>query len=321
MKSWTIRFDNGRAVMERRESPPPRAQAGELLVKVRASSLNRGELIAGLGLHGAAPDPKPAGGEASGVVEAVGEGVAGFAPGDRVMGRAKGAFAEYAVMDAREAMHVPASLSFEAAAAVPLVFLVTYDMLAEQGALQKGEWLLITAVSSGVGVACAQLGRMLGAKLIGTSGSADKLARLDLDVAIPTRKPDFAGQVLEATAGKGANLAVNALGGSVFAELVRAMAYRGRIAIVGYVDGRTTSEIDLDAVHARRLKIFGVSNKMRSAPERAGTVQAFVRDVLPAFADGRIKPVIDKVFPMDELPAAVAYMNSDAQLGKIVVSV
>ncbi len=320
MKSWTIRFDNGRAVMERRESPAPSAAAGELLVKVRASSLNRGELIAGLGLHGAAPDPKPAGGEASGTVEAVGAGVTGFAPGDRVMGRAKGAFADFAVMDAREAMQVPASLSFEAAAAVPLVFLVTYDMLVAQGALQKGEWLLVTGVSSGVGVACAQLGRLLGAKLIGTSGSAAKLAKLDLDLALETRKPDFAERAIAATGGTGVDLAVNTVGGSLFPACLASLAYRGRLAIVGYVDGRTTSEIDLDAVHAKRLKIFGVSNKMRTAPERAGMVQGFVRDVLPAFADGRIKPVIDRVFAMDELPAAVAYMNSDAQLGKIVVT-
>ncbi len=320
MKSWTIRFDKGSAVMESREAPVPQAKAGEILLKVHASSLNRGELIAGLGLHGAAVDPKPAGGEAAGVVEAVGEGVAGFAKGDRVMGRAKGAFADYAVLDAREAMQMPASLTYEAGAAIPLVFLVTYDMLVEQGGLQKDEWLLITGVSSGVGVACAQLGRFMGAKVIGTSGSAEKLAKLDLDLALHTRKPDFVERAVAATGGKGVNLAISTVGGSLFPACLATLAYRGRLAIVGYVDGQTRAEVDLDAVHAKRLKIFGVSNKMRTAPERAGMVQGFVRDVLPAFGDGRLKPVIDRVYPMNELPAAVAYMNSDAQLGKIVVT-
>lgn len=320
MKSWTIRFENGRARLEPAEAPKPQAKAGELLVRVRASALNRGEFIAGHGLHGAAVDPKPAGNEATGDVEAVGEGVTAFRAGDRVMGRAKGAFAEYAVMDAREAMLKPSSLSYGEAAAVPLVFLVAYDMLVVQGGLQKGEWLLVTGVSSGVGVACAQLGRFLGAKVIGTSGSPAKLAKLELDLAIATRKPEFAAQVLAATGNKGANLAVNNVGGSVFAEVVRSLGYLGRLAVVGYVDGQTTSEIDLDAVHARRLKVFGVSNKNRTAEERGATVAGFVKDVLPAFAAEKLRPVIDKMFPMAELPAALAYMETDAHVGKIVVS-
>lgn len=320
MKSWTLRFDGARAVMAMREAPVPKPQAGEVLVKVHASSLNRGELIAGIGLHGSAPDPKPAGGEAAGVVEAVGEGVTAFAAGDRVMGRAKGAFADYTVIDTRECMKVPGSLSYEAAASVPLVFLVTYDMLVVQGGLQKGEWLLITGVSSGVGVACVQLGKFLGAKVIGTSGSAAKLAKLGLDLAIETRKPGFAKQAIEATGGKGVNLAVNTVGGTLFPDCLKSLAYQGRLAIVGYVDGKTSAEVDLDAVHAKRLKVFGVSNKMRTAPEREGMVKGFAKDVLPAFGDGRIVPMIDRVFPMAELQAAVDYMNSDVQLGKIVVT-
>jgi NADPH2:quinone reductase len=111
------------------------------------------------------------------------------------------------------------------------------------------------------------------------------------------------------------------VGGTVFAECVRAAAYEGRLATVGYVDGVMTSEIDLDALHSSRLVLFGVSNKLRSVAKRGETVRGFVRDLLPAFADGRIKPVVDRVFDLDELPAAKAYMESNAHLGKIAVRV
>jgi NADPH:quinone reductase-like Zn-dependent oxidoreductase len=240
------------------------------------------------------------------------------------MGRASGAFAEYAVMDAREAIPIPPGLSFEQAASIPLTFMVVHDMLVAQGGLKAGEWLLITGVSSGVGVAALQAAKAMGAKVIGTSGSAAKLEALKkygLDVAIRTREPGFARQILDETGGQGVNLVVNSVGGSVFAECVRAMAFEGRLAVVGYVDGVLKSEIDLDALHAKRLRIFGVSNKLRNPEQRAVTVRGFVADFLPYFASGQIKPVIDRVFAFDELPAAKAYMESDAQVGKIVVTV
>jgi NADPH:quinone reductase-like Zn-dependent oxidoreductase len=238
------------------------------------------------------------------------------------MGRCPGAFAEYALMDSREAIPIPDGLSFEEAAAIPLVFMVVHDMLVEQGKLKAGEWLLVAGISSGVGVGSLQLAKALGANVIGTSGSKAKLeqlSRLGLDLALHTRKPDFAAQVLDRTGGKGANLVVNTVGGSVFPELVRAMAFEGRLAVVGYVDGVLKAEIDLDGVHARRLRIFGVSNKLRDAEMRAATVAGFRRDVLPLFAAGKLKPLLDKVFPFAELASAKDYMESDAHVGKIVV--
>jgi NADPH:quinone reductase-like Zn-dependent oxidoreductase len=240
------------------------------------------------------------------------------------MGRCAGAFSEYAVMDAREALPVPAGLSLHAAAAVPLTFLVVHDMLVLQGQLQAGQWLLITGVSSGVGVAALQSAKALGAKVIGTSGSADKLARLKglgLDVALQTRSPDFAAQVLEATGGAGVNLVVNTVGGTVFAECIRCMAFEGRLATVGYVDNTLKAELDIQALHVKRLTLFGVSNKQRNADQRAAGVPAFVAQMLPALADGRIKPLIDRVFPFDQLPAAQAHMEANQHLGKIVLKI
>ena len=318
MKAFWIAPGPGGTKVELRDTPTPEAKAGEVLVRMRAAALNRGELLGGKA--GAAA--KPGGGECAGEVVKVGDGVSGLAPGDRVMGRCGGGFAEYAVMDARETMRAPARLSWEEAAATPLVFLVVYDMLVTQGHLTSGQWLLVTGASSGVGVAALQTARALGARVIGTSGSDDKLARLTglgLDVGVRTRGADFHDAVMKATDGKGANLAVNNVGGSVFAEILRSLAFEGRLAIVGHLDRVMTSPLDLEALHSKRLTVFGVSNRLRNAAQRAETVRGFVRDVLPFLEDGRLRPLVDKAFAFEDLAAAIAFMESDAQVGKIVV--
>jgi NADPH:quinone reductase len=317
MRAYFIRSADRQTIVEPREVAVPAPGPQQMLVRVKAAGLNRGELM------GAPAAARPAGNDAAGEVERLGAGVTQFKVGARVMGRCPGAFAELALMDARETMAVPQTLSWEDAAAVPIVFLVVYDMLVAQGRLKAGEWLLVTGITSGVGVAALQTAKALGARVIGTSGSADKLEKLQplgLDVALATRRPDFAEAVLKATGGTGANLCVNNVGGSVFAECLRALAFEGRLAVVGYLDGVLKAQLDLDALHARRLTLFGVSNKLRNAEQRAATVRGFVEKVLPLIAEGRIKPLVDRVYPFDELPAAKARMEADAHVGKIVVT-
>jgi NADPH:quinone reductase len=322
MKSyWVVPTERG-ATIEARDGAQPEAKEGQLLIAVRATCFNRGELLLGHGARSAGA--KPAGIECAGEIAGLGAGVAGFASGERVMGRCVGGFAPYALMDAREALRVPARLSWEQAAGVPLAFLVAHDMLVTHGRLAAGEWLLVTGVSSGVGVASLQAAKALGANVIGTSGSPDKIAKLralGLDVGVVTRGTGFHDAVMKATADKGVGLVVNTIGGTVFAECMRSLAYEGRLATVGYLDRTLEAKIDLEALHAKRLTLFGVSNKLRPAAQRALTVRAFERDFLPYFADGRIVPVVDRVFAFDEVAAAHAYFESNAMVGKVVVTV
>ena len=307
--------------LELRDTAVPDPGPQQLLVRVRAAGLNRGEFLKG-GLHNPGAI-KAVGTEAAGEVFRMGADVKSFAVGDRVMGRMAGAFAEYALVDAGEAMAVPECLSWEEAASIPLTFHVVYDMLVLQGKLQAGEWLLITGVSSGVGVAAVQMAKALGAKVIGTSGSADKLERMKaigLDVGLCTRAPDFAARVMEVTGGHGADLVINTVGGSVFAEAMQCMAFEGRLAMVGYVDGVTHSDIDLSLLHTNRLRLFGVSNKLRTPAQRMQAVPQFITDMLPRIADGSVNVMLDQVFPFEQLAEAKARMEANQHLGKIVLA-
>ena len=307
MKAYFLQSAGNGMQLELREVPVPQPAAHQLLVKIHASSLNRGEFLGGLGTA------KPAGQEAAGEIAGSGE---------KVMGRCPGGFAEYGLMEKSDAIPVPANLSWEQAGAIPLAFMVVHDMLVAQGELEAGEWLLVTGISSGVGVAALQAAKAIGARVIGTSGSQeklDKLKALGLDIGIQTRSANFGKAVVEATGGKGADVVVNNVGGSVFAECIRALAYQGRLATVGYLDRVMQAQIDLDALHAKRLRLFGVSNKHRTAEQRASTVRGLIADFLPHFASGRIRPVIDRVFPFERLPEAQAYMESDAHLGKVAI--
>lgn len=323
MKSHWMQVADGVATLELKDSPKPQPGMAQILVRMRAASLNRGEFILAHGLHSKGTGAKAIGMEAAGEVVECGAGVTEFKPGDRVMGRCPGAFAEFVVMDEREAMPVPANLSWQQAASVPLVFLVVYDMLVLQGKLKSDEWLLVAGVTSGVGVGSLQLAKALGARVIGTSGSEAKLERLKslgLDVGVCTRWPDFHDAVMSATGGKGVHLVVNAVGGSVFAECVKSMAFEGRLATVGYVDGVMGGAMDIEALHAKRLTLFGVSNKLRNADQKAHSLPAFRAEVLPLFADGRITPLVDKAFEFEQLAQAKAFMDGNGQVGKIVLN-
>jgi NADPH:quinone reductase len=322
MRSYWIRSTAGGTVLEERNIPVPEPPDGQLLVRVHAAGLNRGELMSRHDLHGAEGDARPAGTEGAGEVVRTGAGVTAFKPGDRVMATSRGMFADYVLIPAALAIHVPDTLTWAEAGCTPLIFLVVHDMLVVQGKLKAGEWLFVAGASSGAGVGAIQAAKALGAKTIGTSGSAvklEKLRELGLDVGIETRGPHFYDRIMEATGGNGAGLVIDAIGGTVFAECMRSMAYEGRLAMIGYLDRVLESTIDLAALHAKRLKLFGVSAVLRPPEQRAAAVRAFKADFLPLIAAGRLKPYVDRTFSLDELAAAKAYMEADAHVGKIAV--
>lgn len=320
MRSYWIRHEGDKSILEPREAPMPEPGPGQIVVRVRATALNRGDLLGAIAFH-RSPGGRPAGVEAAGEVHAVGAGV-DFRPGTRVMTRGRGCYAEYVAVDAALATVIPAHLSWEQAAAIPTAFVTAWEAMVHYGRIKAGEWMLVAGASSGVGVAAIQLGKVLGAKMIGVSGSAAKLEKLNaigLDVGICARGEDFSARALEATGGTGVDLAVNLVGGTVFAACQKSLANFGRLAIVGYVDGTMAARFDLEATHGKRLEIFGISNAPLTPAMRAAATQGFDRDVMPAINDGRIVPVVDRVFPFDQLPQAKAYVETNAQIGKVVV--
>lgn len=321
MKSYWISKTATGTELELRELPVPTPGPDQVLVRVRATSINRGDIMGAIKLH-SAKGGRPAGVDGAGEVEAIGANVTGVAVGDRVMFRAKGCFAEYVVVESTLLTPIPACLNYEQAAVIPIAYITAYEALLQFGGLQRDDWVLIAGASSGVGVAAVQIAKMCGAKVIGTSGSTEKLTRLKelgLDAGILTRGENFTEEALRITGGAGAKLAVNLVGGSAFSGCLGVLADFGRLAVVGYVDGQMLTGLDIEPVHGKRLQIFGLSNAPLSIAMRAVAQRGFERDVMPAIIDGRIVPVIDRTFSFDELPAAKHYVEQNALLGKVAI--
>ena len=309
-----------------RDVQRPVVTAGHVLVRVYASSLNRAEFrrLRTLRIRPgqAAPEARTGGGDAAGEVVEIGDGVSGIKPGDRVMGRCAGGFAEFALLDAREVMPAPEALSWEEAACVPVVFVVVHDALFISGQLRAGETVLVTAAPSGVGVAALLLGKFLGAKVIGTSRSSVKLERLKaygLDAGVVTGSEGFGEAISRVIGDQGVDMVVDNIGGDVLVPCLNALAVGGRFVTIGRMSGVTTGELDVDRLAERRLHLYGVSNRLRTPGQRAESAKRFLTDLLPAMADGRLRPVIDRSFPLDEISVAGAWLEADQHVGKVVI--
>lgn len=319
-----IRGPGGPEVLEEREVPEPEPGRGEIRVRVHAAGVNRADLLQRRGLY-PAPADAPAdvpGLEYAGIIDAVGAGVSGLRPGDRVMGIVGGgAYAEAVVVSASLAVLIPERLTFEDAAAVPEAFITAHDAVFTLMGLRAGERLLVHAVGSGVGIAALQLAKVFGARVLGTSRSGWKLDRardLGLDVGIEAGGPGFADVVQRHTDGAGVDAILDLVGGAYLADNLRALAVKGRMAVVGLVSG-ARAELDLGLLLRKRLTLIGTALRSRSTEEKAAATRAFADATLSLLAAGRIRPVVDAVISMREAAEAHRRMEANLNFGKIVL--
>ena len=325
MRAAVMRETGGPEVFEIRELDDPRPGPDEALVAVRATALNRADLAQRVGRYPGPPgtrDDVP-GLEMAGEVIDVGERVGGWAPGDRVMALlGGGGYGSRVVVHERMLMAVPDQLDFEQAAAIPEVFFTAYDAMMAQCELQPGESVLIHAAGSGVGSAAIQIASAAGCTTFATAGSAEKLERaaaLGLDVGINYREQDFAEVLAGSTGGRGVDVIVDVIGAPYWERNLASLAVRGRMVIVGTMGGGRVEQMNIGALMGKRLRVHGTVLRARPLEEKVALTQRFVLRLLPLFASGRLKPVIDRVFPLEEVADAHRHMESNANFGKIVL--
>jgi len=305
--------------------------AGELLVDVAAAGLNRADVLQRRGLYPAPPGipPDVPGLEYAGTVAALGEGVTDWRTGDRVMGIVGGgAMARQLVTSAREALPVPDGMELRDAAAVPEAFLTAWDALVPQGELREGEVVLLHSVGSGIGTAALQLARGAGATVVGTSRTPDKLARcralgLEMGIHLPPADREhparFAATLQRLTGGRLADVILDTVGAAYLEENVASLARRGRLVIIGLLGG-AMGHLPLGRLLGQRARVFGTVLRGRTPDEKAELAAGFRRDVLPRFAAGELRPVVDVVLPMEQVREAHARMDRNETFGKIVLA-
>lgn len=306
--------------------PTPEPAAHEIRIRVRATALNRADLLQRRGLYPPPPGASPILGlDVAGEVDKVGAGVTTWQPGDRVCALLPGGgYAEYAVLHEAMAMPIPAGLEFNDAAAIPEVFLTAFQALVWLGDLQAGEVVLIHAGASGVGTAAIQLARLLGARPFVTASKAEKLAacrELGAELAINYRQEEFAERVLAATGDRGADLIIDFIGAPYLDANVRSAAVDGRIVFLAMMGGRHLESFDLRVLMQKRLRLEGSTLRSRSDDYKLRLTRAFAEQALPRFETGELRPVVDRVFAWSEAAAAHRYMEENRNIGKIILAV
>lgn len=310
---------------ERQEVDVPVPRPGQLLIRVRAAGLNRADLHMLHGTYNPGGKQRPtftAGLELAGEVAVVGDGVAGFDVGDRVMGTTLGAFAPFALVDHRHVVSAPGSLSWTDAAALPVGLTTEHDALVTQGGFVSGQVVLVTGGSSGVGLIGVQLAKALGASsVIATTTSPSKVDAVlaaGADHVVDTSREQLGAAVNALTNGVGVDVVLDHVGGELVDELLAATRPLGTIVNIGRLGG-SSATIDLDKLAFRRLRLIGTTFSIRTADERGQVAAALIPDVLPALTDGRIRPVVDSVFAFDDAHLAADRLRSNEAIGKIAL--
>lgn len=303
----------------------PAPGPGEALVEIRATAVNRADLLQARGLYPPPPGVTPVMGlEMSGVVRALGPGVSGWTRGDRVMALLPGGgYAEAAAVDAELLMRLPASWSFVQGAAVPEAWLTAFLNLFLEGRLEPGERVLVHAGASGVGTAALQLARAAGAEPYATAGSAAKATacrRFGAAAAVDYTTGDFVAEIRAATGGRGVDLVLDLVGASYLARNVDLLAPGGRLVAIGLMGG-TRAELDMAALLGKSLRLIGSRLRPKPPAEKVALTRRFAEQFLPRLATGELEPVIDRVFPIAAAGDAHAYVKENRNIGKVVLEI
>jgi putative PIG3 family NAD(P)H quinone oxidoreductase len=312
--------------IELRDVPDPVPGSNDVLVDVAYAGINRADLLERAGRYG---PPEPATGPAipgleySGTVAAAGAQVRGLAPGDRVFGIVSGgAHAERLVTHADTAMRVPGELDLAAAAAIPEAFMTAWDALFTRGGFSLGQTVLIHAVGSGVGLAALALAKVAGGKTVGTSRTLAKLERasdhgLGAGVLLDD---DWPARVHEISGGRGADVVLDFVGIPTFDRNVASLAVGGRIVQIGTLGG-VKGQIALGPMMAKRATLISTMLRARPLHEKIALAKAFSAHIVPLFATGALRPIIDRIFPLDEIREAHTYVEDDRNFGKVLLAI
>jgi putative PIG3 family NAD(P)H quinone oxidoreductase len=324
-----------RAVVAREPGPPevlsvgqiecPAPKPGEVLIKVAYAGVNRPDCLQRAGGYPPPPDASPIIGlEVAGTIAALGEGVDAWRRDDSVCALTPGGgYAEYCTAPAGFCLPLPRGLSALEAASLPENYFTVWHNVFERGRLERGETLLVHGGSSGIGLSAIQLAKAFGAKVITTVGNAEKAAycvRIGADHAIDYRKQDFAAEVAAITAKRGVDLVLDMVGGDYIEKNLKSLALEGRLVIIAFLKG---SRVELDWRHIMLKRLTVTGSTMRASPqERKVAIARSLRErVWPLFESGRLKPVIYRVFPLEDAAAAHALMESSQHIGKIMLAV
>lgn len=316
----------GPEVLKPARRPMPQPGAGEVLIKVAAAGVNRPDVLQRAGMYPPPPGaPDYPGLEVAGEIVALGSGVARWKSGDKVCALvAGGGYATYCLAPAEQCLPVPPGLDMAQAAALPENWFTVWTNIADRGQLKPGESILIHGGASGIGVAAIQLAKLLGAaRIFATAGTEEKCRyceSLGAERAINYRSEDFAARIGELTQGKGVDVVLDMVAGKYFAPNIKSLAEDGRLVIIA-VQGGPKGEGDLSAIMRKRLTVTGSTLRPRPVAFKGAIARALEEKVWPAFADGRLKAIIDSRFPLAEAAAAHARIDHADHVGKILLTI
>jgi putative PIG3 family NAD(P)H quinone oxidoreductase len=325
MRAVVLRSHGGPDVLQFEDVASPVIGEQDVLVTVAATALNRADLLQRMGFY---PNPFPSGPEIpglefAGTVAAIGEKVIAWSVGDRVMGiTSGGAYAEQLSIHERQAMAVPSGMSLQDAAGIPEVFITAWDALVVQGGLTSGRWAMVHAGASGVGTAAIQICKAIGARIVVTcsGGKVDACRALGADVVVDYGSQDFVAEVAAATGGAGVDVILDVIGGDYVERNIASLAVKGHIIQVGVMAGKPVP-LNIGLLLGKRASITGTVLRARPLEEKIAISQRFASEMLPLFATGQLKPVIDSVYAFADIASAHEYMASYGNVGKIVITV